>query len=158
MQRFKIYLLTWQIGLKTVGIGPTQSWAPLFSFQSILAATHQLNSENQNCIVFAISCSIQLLVCFSHKMDIAQSKFMAKVEELFNNRDNADVTLYCEGESVMAHSSILEMRWDTGICSLTVQQCQNLNRHSFSQIWDVSACSTWQILFLEYIRQQMPPL
>ena len=53
-------------------------------------------------------------------MDIAQSKFMAKVEELFNNRDNADVTLYCEGESVMAHSSILEMRWDTGICSLRV--------------------------------------
>ena len=43
-------------------------------------------------------------------MDIAQSKFMAKVEELFNNRDNADVTLYCEGQSVMAHSSILEMR------------------------------------------------
>ena len=48
-------------------------------------------------------------------MDIAQSKFMAKVEELFNNRNNADVTLYCEGESIMAHSSILEMRWDTGI-------------------------------------------
>ena len=63
-------------------------------------------------------------------MDIAQCKFMAKVEELFNNRDNADVTLYGEGESIMAHSSILEMRWDTVICSLSVQQCQTLNRHS----------------------------
>ena len=111
-----------------------------------LKAEHQcflsINSENQNCIVFVISCLIQLLFCFSHNMDIAQTKFMAKVEELFNNRDNADVTLYCEGESIMAHSSILEMRWDTGICSLSVQQCQSLSRHSFSQIWDVLACST----------------
>ena len=109
------YMLIWQIGQKTVGIGPTQSWAPVISFQSILAATHQLNSENQNCIVFVFSCSIQLLFCFSHNMDIAQCKFMAKVGELFNNRDNADVTLYCEGESIMAHSYILEMRWDTGM-------------------------------------------
>ena len=89
-------------------------------FPIYIGATHQLNSENQNCIVFVFSCSIQLLFCSSHKMDIAQSKFMAKVEELFNNRDNADVTLYCEGESIMAHSSILEMRWDTGIYVVSV--------------------------------------
>ena len=67
-------------------------------------------------------------------MDIAQSKFMAKVEELFNNRDNADVTLYCEGESIMAHSSILEMRWDTGICSLRVQTGIHFRKYGMSKL------------------------
>ena len=74
-------------------------------------------------------------------MDIAQSKFMAKVEELFNNRDNADVTLYCEGESVMAHSSILEMRWDTGICSLRVPQC---HAFIFADSAQTGYCTTFQ--------------
>ena len=45
-------------------------------------------------------------------MDIAQSQLWIKMSELFQNKDNADVTLVCEGETILAHSAILELRWD----------------------------------------------
>ena len=45
-------------------------------------------------------------------MDIAQSQLWIKMSELFQNKDNANVTLVCEGETILAHSAILELRWD----------------------------------------------
>ena len=45
-------------------------------------------------------------------MDIAQSQLWIKMSEIFQNKDNADVTLVCEGETILAHSAILELRWD----------------------------------------------
>ena len=44
-------------------------------------------------------------------MDAAQTHLVAKMAQLFNNRDNADITLSCEGETIKAHSLILESRW-----------------------------------------------
>ena len=45
-------------------------------------------------------------------MDAAQTHLVAKMAQLFNNRDNADITLSCEGETIKAHSLILESRWN----------------------------------------------
>ena len=56
----------------------------------------------------------EYLICFflcqSLRMDIAQSQLWIKMSELFQNKDNADVTLVCEGETILAHSAILELR------------------------------------------------
>ena len=56
---------------------------------------------------FDISSFCQIL-----RMDIAQSQLWIKMSELFQNKDNADVTLVCEGETILAHSAILELRWE----------------------------------------------
>ena len=39
------------------------------------------------------------------------TQFMAQMAELRNNRDDADVTLNCQGEVIMAHSFILKNRY-----------------------------------------------
>ena len=72
--------------------------------------------SNQNYSIFFAKLDIEYLICFflcqSLKMDIAQSQLWIKMSELFQNKDNADVTLVCEGETILAHSAILELRWD----------------------------------------------
>ena len=45
------------------------------------------------------------------KMSVdGSSKMMAQLAELRINRDDADVTLNCQGEVIMAHSLILRTR------------------------------------------------
>ena len=39
------------------------------------------------------------------------TQFMAQMAELRNNRDDADVTLNCQGEAIKAHSFILGIRY-----------------------------------------------
>ena len=39
------------------------------------------------------------------------AQFMAQMAELRNNRDNADVTLNCWGETINAHSFVLGIRY-----------------------------------------------
>ena len=36
---------------------------------------------------------------------------MAKMAEVQHNRSNAEVTINCEGEAIMVHSLILDMRY-----------------------------------------------
>ena len=43
-------------------------------------------------------------------MSFDSSHFMAQLAELRNNRDNADVTLDCQGELIKAHSFFLATR------------------------------------------------
>ena len=45
----------------------------------------------------------------SYRMNIAASELMTKMSELRQNRASADVTLNCEGKTIMAHSLILDM-------------------------------------------------
>ena len=44
------------------------------------------------------------------RMDIAESQLVVKMSALFKTRENADVSLICEGKTVLAHSTILELR------------------------------------------------
>ena len=45
-------------------------------------------------------------------MSFDSTQFMAQMAELRNNRDDADVTLNCQGELIKAHSFILGTRYD----------------------------------------------
>ena len=45
-------------------------------------------------------------------MDSGHALLVAKMEQLLNNRDDADITLYCEEETIKAHSFVLELRWE----------------------------------------------
>ena len=44
-------------------------------------------------------------------MDIAESQLVVKMSALFKNGEKADVSLVCEGKTILAHSTILELRW-----------------------------------------------
>ena len=44
-------------------------------------------------------------------MSFDSSHFMAQLAELRNDRDNADVTLDCQGELIKAHSFFLATRY-----------------------------------------------
>ena len=44
-------------------------------------------------------------------MSFDSTQFMAQMAELRNNRDDADVTLNCQGELIKAHSFILRTRY-----------------------------------------------
>ena len=48
----------------------------------------------------------------TNSMSFNSTKFMAQMAELRNNRDDADVTLNCQGELIKAHSFILGTRYD----------------------------------------------
>ena len=50
------------------------------------------------------------MILISCRMNIAASELMTKMPELRQNRASADVTLYCEGKTIMVHSLILAMR------------------------------------------------
>ena len=50
------------------------------------------------------------------RMDIAESQLVVKMSALFKTRENADVSLICEGKTVLAHSTILELRWYIVYC------------------------------------------
>ena len=60
-------------------------------------------------------------------MDIAESQLVVKMLALFKNRENADVSLVCEGKTILAHSTILELRWYSqgvwccGVCILRIK-------------------------------------
>ena len=67
--------------------------------------------------VFSVQILLELihqLTLFSevYRMDSALTHLVAKMEQLHNNRDDADITLYCEEETIKAHSFILELRWE----------------------------------------------
>ena len=42
---------------------------------------------------------------------VDSTHLMAQLAELRNNRDNADVTLNCQGETFKAHSFVLGIRY-----------------------------------------------
>ena len=44
-------------------------------------------------------------------MSFDSTQFMAQMAELHNNRDDADVTLNCQGDLIKAHSFILATRY-----------------------------------------------
>ena len=46
-------------------------------------------------------------------MSFGSTLFMAQMAELRNNRDDADVTLTCQGEVIKAHSLVLGLRYCT---------------------------------------------
>ena len=46
-----------------------------------------------------------------HNMSFDSRHFKAQMAELRNNRDDADVTLNCQGELIKAHSFILSTRY-----------------------------------------------
>ena len=48
----------------------------------------------------------------TNSMSFDSTQFMAQMAELRNNRDDADVTLNCQGELIKAHSFILGTRHD----------------------------------------------
>ena len=45
-------------------------------------------------------------------MSFDNTQFMAQMAELRNNRDDADVTLNCQGDLIKAHSFILGTRYE----------------------------------------------
>ena len=53
-------------------------------------------------------------------MSFDSSHLMAQMADLHENRDNADVTLNCQGELIKAHSFILATRFD---CTFSKQDC-----------------------------------
>ena len=54
----------------------------------------------------------EFVSCHCHfRMNTATSQLMAKMAELRQNRSNADVTINCEGEVILVHSLILDMRY-----------------------------------------------
>ena len=46
-------------------------------------------------------------------MSLGSTLLMAQMAELRNNRDDADVTLNCQGVVIKAHSFLLGIRYDT---------------------------------------------
>ena len=47
----------------------------------------------------------------THNMSFDSRHFMAQMADQRNNRDDADVTLNCQGEHIKAHSFILSTRY-----------------------------------------------
>ena len=70
-------------------------------------------------LAFSVDESRPFYVCSSPKMvyrepgmlSTAQWDELRKKDALFKDRDNADVTIYCEGKTIMAHSTILQAGW-----------------------------------------------
>ena len=70
-------------------------------------------------LAFSVDESRPFCVCSSPKMvfrepgmlSTAQWDELRKIDALFKDRDNADVTIYCEGKTIMAHSIILQTGW-----------------------------------------------
>ena len=89
-------------------------------------------------------------------MDIAESQLVVKMLALFKNRENADVSLVCEGKTILAHSTILELRWYSqgvwccGVCILRIKWTfkSPLSKIVFGQVWVLQDspehCSRWR--------------
>ena len=70
-------------------------------------------------VLFLLMCTFHIVHCtyrigdFRNGMSFDHlTQFMADMAELRNNRDDdADVTLHCQGEVIVAHSCVLGIRY-----------------------------------------------
>ena len=78
------------------------------------------------------------------------TQFMAQMAELRNNRDDADVTLNCQGEVIKAHSLILGTRY---VCSTKVikihSNCCNSRSEYFKTALKTSVGNNNKVLKVE---------
>ena len=83
------------------------------------------------------------------RMSTATSQLAAKMAELRHNRTNADVTINCEGNVIMVHSLILDMRYVNlllfaDICTGDKKSCTPLRSEYFKTALNTEVGGGWK--------------
>ena len=103
--------------------------APLLRGGANSAGPLTQTSEYRNCLILVSHAKSdnEYLDCFVFlRMDIAESQLLVKMSALFKNKENADVSLVCEGKTILAHSTILELRWNSLVSRSVMLWCMHL--------------------------------